>query len=170
MKHIGIFNTSGDVQTALDNETFENPYVAKVNGTLDYNTLQPVQPCYLGEWSDDGQGHYTFQILDNSGFEDVVNIGSLMGVYYGDDPINMDVKLNFDGFSWRMELYVPEESNTPQHAFDEISDYWNSEVLVDPSDTASSVNVNWDGVDTFTFNQDGLIINTINPECSEASE
>lgn len=48
MKHIAIFNTSGDVQTALDEQTLLNPYVALVSGSgLDYNSLEPVPECYI---------------------------------------------------------------------------------------------------------------------------
>ena len=41
MKYINIFNTSGDVQTALNNETLLKPYLAYINGTdkYDYNSL-----------------------------------------------------------------------------------------------------------------------------------
>lgn len=47
MKHIGIFNTSGDVRTALDEQTLLNPYVALVSGSLDYNSMVPVPECYI---------------------------------------------------------------------------------------------------------------------------
>ena len=48
MKHIAIFNTSGDVQTALNEETLLNPYVALVSGSgLDYNSLEPAPECYI---------------------------------------------------------------------------------------------------------------------------
>lgn len=43
-KYIGIYNTLGDVQDALDNGQLSNPYVAKTmdNGKIDYNSLSPV--------------------------------------------------------------------------------------------------------------------------------
>lgn len=45
MKHIQTFSNSGDVQTALNEETLIKPYVALVSGTsLDYNSLEPVPP------------------------------------------------------------------------------------------------------------------------------
>lgn len=47
MKHIAIFNTSGDVQTALDEQTLLNPYVALVSGSLDYNSLKAGPECYV---------------------------------------------------------------------------------------------------------------------------
>ena len=43
MKYINIFNTSGDVQTALNNETLLKPYLAYISGSniYDFNTLSP---------------------------------------------------------------------------------------------------------------------------------
>lgn len=47
MKHIAIFNTSGDVRTALDEQTLLNPYVALVSGSLDYNSIKAGPECYI---------------------------------------------------------------------------------------------------------------------------
>lgn len=44
MRHFGIYANSGDVQTALNEETLVNPYVALVSGALDYDTLEQ-QSC-----------------------------------------------------------------------------------------------------------------------------
>ena len=172
MKHIAIFNNSGDVQTAIIEGVLENPYVAKVSGALDYNTLQPAQPCYLGEWSDDGQGHYTFQILDTgaTSWPNSVSIAQLFDIYPdGGGPYDMDVRLSLnlgEPNVWNMEFHVDDQSDMPVHEFYEGSqEFWNSGAMVDPNESNSSVNVDWDGVDTFTFYQDGLNINTINPEC-----
>lgn len=181
MKHIGIFNTSGDVQTALDNETFGNPYVAKVNGTLDYNTLQPAQPCYLGEWSEEGPEHYTFHI-NNTGdtaWINSVSIAQLFDMYpKGDGPYDVDVRLslsNGESKCWVMEFHVDDQSDMPVHEFYEgDQEFWNSETFVNPDETGSYVMVDWDGADTFDFTVGDMSIplemDTINPECSEASE
>lgn len=172
MKHIAIFNNSGDVQTALNEETLLNPYVAKVSGSLDYNSIQPVGPCYLGEWSDDGAGHYTFHINDTgaTAWMNTVNIAQLFDLYpTGDGPYDMDVRLSVslgEPNSWTMEFHVDDVSDMPIHDFYEgSSEYWNSGAMVDPNESDSTVDVTWDGVDTFTLYQDGLNINTINPEC-----
>lgn len=47
MKHIAIFNNSGDVRTALDEQTLLKPYVALVSGSLDYNSVEPTPECYI---------------------------------------------------------------------------------------------------------------------------
>lgn len=172
MKHIAIFNTSGDVQTALDEQTLLNPYVALVSGSLDYNSIQPVGPCHLGEWSDNGQGTYTFHILDtgDTAWVNVVSIAQLFDLYpSGDGPYDMDVRLALnlgEPNSWTMEFHVDDQSDMPMQTFYEgSSEYWNSGAMVNPNLSDSTVDVTWDGVDTFIFYQDGLNINTINPEC-----
>lgn len=64
IEHFGIYANSGDVQTALNEETLVKPYVAKVGDDIDYNTLSikgvyvvdsdgnKYQPIYEGgnEW------------------------------------------------------------------------------------------------------------------------
>lgn len=178
IKHFGIYANSGDVQTALNEETLLNPYVAKVSGALDYNSLQPVQPCYLGEWSDDGAGHYTFQILDAEatawGAGDGVQIGTLLNVYFNgsNEPIDMSVKMTFDGSYWTMEYIEPNESSNPGYQFEEgVQNNWVcDEVMTDYNSSTAQVQVNWNGTDMFEFFQGALdepdlSMNTINPEC-----
>lgn len=177
MKHIAIFNTSGDVQTALDEQTLLNPYVALVSGSLDYNSIQPAGPCYLGEWSDDGAEHYTFHINDTSdtAWTNGVSIAQLFGLYItGDGPYDMDVRLSLtlgEPNLWSMEFHVDDVSDMPSQEFYEgSSEYWNSDAMVNPNVSDSSVGVTWDGVDTFVFEaipEYPLSMNTINPECSE---
>ena len=173
MKHIAIFNNSGDVQTALNEETILNPYVALVSGALDYNSLQPVQPCYLGEWSDDGAGHYTFQINDTgaTAWENTTNIGQLVNVYFNGDQIDMDVILQYDGYSWSIN-FVPvgrDPSDGQLYSFiQDNPDTWTSDAMTDPDGSASPVTVVWNGEDTFVFEATPdypLSMNTINPEC-----
>ena len=171
MKHIAIFNNSGDVQTALNEETLLNPYVAKVSGALDYNSLQPA--CYLGEWSDDGEGHYTFQINDTgaTAWDYPVNIGQLVNVYFNGDQMNMDVTLQYDGYSWHM-YFVPVGGNPSDgvsYSFiQDNPDTWASDAMTDPDGSASPVSVDWDSEDTFVLEATPdypLSMNTINPEC-----
>ena len=178
MKHIAIFNNSGDVQTALNEETLVNPYVAKVSGALDYNSLQPVGPCYLGEWSDDGAGNYTFQINDTgaTAWENLGNIGQLLNVHYNGDEMDMDVLIQFDGsYAWSIH-FVPvggDPSEGESYDFNQDNpDTWTSNVMTDPGASTTPVFVNWDGEDTFvlaatesvTF-KCPLSMNTINVEC-----
>lgn len=174
MKHIQTFSNSGDVQTALNEETLIKPYVALVSGTsLDYNSLEPVQPCYLGEWSDNGQGTYTFQILDAeaSAWENFVNIGQLMGVYFNGDQTDMDVQLQFDGVSWIM-YFIPvggDPSEGESYSFTEDNpETWTSSTMTEPNYSNSTISVSWNGVDTFVLTATPdypLSMNTINPEC-----
>lgn len=173
MRHIAIFNNSGDVETALDEQTLLNPYVALVSGSLDYNSIQPVGPCYLGEWSDNGQGTYTFHILDAeaSAWENSVNIGQLLNVSFNEDKIDMDVTLQFDGYSWII-YFVPaghDPSDGESYSFTEDNpDTWSSNTMTDPDSSSSPVTVTWNGVDTFVLTATPdypLSMNTINPEC-----
>lgn len=47
MRHIQTFSDSGDVQTALYEQTLLNPYVALVSGSLDYNSIKAGPECYI---------------------------------------------------------------------------------------------------------------------------
>lgn len=174
-KHFAIAGTSTLIQDALNTGSLENPYVALVDGELDYNSMEPERPCVIGEWSDDGAGHYTFQILDtgNTAWEDGVNIGSLADVYFnGDGPINMDVIFGFDGIYWTLD-FVPEggdPSDGESYSFTEGNpDTWISNTMTDSGASTSPVSVDWDGTDTFVFTASEdypLSLDTINPECS----
>lgn len=182
MKHIAIFNNSGETQSALNEETLLNPYVALVSGSLDYNSIQPVGPCYLGEWSTGtsqyGKTGYTFQILDDSAaaWYFGIQIGTLLNVYFngGNEQINMPVRMAFDGSYWSVDYVEPEESTNPSHQFEGgVQDNWSCDVVMtNPSSSTAQVQVDWDGVDTFLFFQGAddepdLSMNTVNPECSE---
>lgn len=56
-KYLGIFNTSGDVQTAINNGELNKPYVALVNNQIDFNTVDN-EPDY-------SQLPLTFEILSD---------------------------------------------------------------------------------------------------------
>lgn len=176
MKHFGIYETVEDAQDALNAGTLENDYVALVDGDLDYNSLAPEEPCYLGEWSDNGAGHYTFQILDTEatawsyGFQ----IGTLMGVYFNGGEADMPVKMAFDGSYWSVEYLEPNESASPSHQFEAGSseNWYCDEVTPDPNSSTANILVSYDGADTFVFSEGAtgeavITMYTINPECSE---
>lgn len=177
MKHIAIFNNSGETQTALDEQTLLNPYVALVSGNLDYNSIQPVGPRYLGEWSDDGAGHYTFHINDTgaTAWTVKVNIGQLLNVNYNGDEMNMDVLIQFDDGSYLWSTYLVPAGHDPSdgesyYFTEDNPETWTSDVMTDPDASSSPVTVTWDGTDTFVFaatQNYPLSMNTINPECSE---
>lgn len=178
MKHIAIFNNSGDVQTALNEETIVNPYVALVSGALDYNSIQPYEPSYIGVWSDDGEGTYTFQILDAESFSlGTVKIAT-SELYFNGDLTNMQFWLTSyenDGWEWQMIINPVEgdASERPEHMF-YGAETWHITELV--TDTASSdgIQVVYDGVDSFIFSSRAagapLSLNTINPGYPDESE
>lgn len=174
MKHIGIFSTSGDVQTAIYNGTLLNPYVAEVSGALDYNTVEPA-PATMGTWSDDGQGVYTFQITETGDtyWEQPVKIGVLNDVYMDGNQDSPDVMLSFSILDkWHIELASNIASSPVEHDFtDSVSDIWLEEgVVTDPNESSASLEVSWDGVDTFVFQRNSsasgpaLSMTTINPD------
>lgn len=175
MRHFGIYANSGDVQTALNEETLVNPYVALVSGTLDYDTAEPEDPCYLGEWSDDGEGNYIFHVLDtgDTAWTNGVNIGTLLGVYFEGAQVDMNVKLTCMGGMFKLELSAEGGSETPSYEFYEgRTEFWEFQVVAaDPDSSDATLKVNWDGRYSFVFStlsaDHPLSMSTINPECSE---
>lgn len=173
MKHIAIFNNSGDVQTALNEETLVNPYVALVSGVLDYNSIQPYEPSYIGEWSDDGEGTYTFQILDSgpSNWGNETTIATANLVLEGAST-DVDITIQYDVINseWHMQIVPPEAeaSNPVEYYFSPgTEDTWDTGVMTDAEDSDSTVRVAYDGVATFTFYSGSannpLYLDTINP-------
>ena len=135
-------------------------------------------PCLIGEWSADGDGHYTLQITnsEDGAWVGGVIIGQLADVYFngGQDAIDMDVILSFDGTNWDMTFVDPNESASPSYPFVEgSSETWDcTEVMTDGNSSTASVHVDYDGDSTFEFYQMGedalaLSMNITNPECSE---
>lgn len=178
INHIGIYGDAAAIQAALNEGSLANPYVAVKDdtGEVDYNTLTPEEPCYLGEWSDNGAGTYTFQILESgdTAWNNAVNIGTLNGVYSDGNHDDLDIKFNYNQGSgtWHMVFFSEIASNTPEYDFEEgVTDAWESGVMTDPNDSDAVISVDWDGTDTFVFNTSGdlhpLSMTTINPECSE---
>lgn len=187
MKHIGIFNTSGDVQTAIENEALLNPYVAKVSGALDYNSVVPTPvPTTMGTWAEDTN---SFTILENDyqtyWSEPPVYIGQFNGVYLVDgeeqsepQPVNMNLYLYYDGVGLNFTLrydYDPSRFDTPSNGFNlgvAGRDYF-EHTYIDPEESNGNIQIDWDGVDTFTFS--GGIYGTLsvtkhNPEYPSAEE
>lgn len=80
MRHIAIFNNSGEIQAALDNETLANPYVALVSGVVDYNSLSPTLP--MGEWENFPDTNIFNIIEDDLSYwsADYIHIGTLHNV------------------------------------------------------------------------------------------
>lgn len=173
MAYIGYFETSGDVITALNEEKIVSPYVAYIadDDRIDYNSLEPQEPCYLGEWSEDGEGHYTFSVdTENAEWEDnPIKIGELLGVSADGNIGDLDIMLSYDTANswWHMEFYNDLFSNCPNHDFSGV-DTWSTGALVDVEESGSEISVEYDGNGSFVFSRSdfGTIpINTINPEC-----
>lgn len=176
VNHINKYASAQAIQDALDNGTLANPYVAMTSaGTIDYNSLEPTpEPsCYIGEWSEDGQGTYIFHVtdIDHSLWETQVKIGVLLGVYSDGNLDNLDVMLTHDNVAdiWHMTLFSELASTTPEHDFgDGLPDFWDSGVMTDPDDSDAAISVSFDGADTFMFltgDLHPLSMTTINPEC-----
>lgn len=174
------FNTSGDVQTALDNGSLGKPYVAYIQNEnrVDYNTKSPA-PAYKGVW-DDVQGdhtEYTFTIVDDSPslWSEDVMIGTINGWYMGEASEsvqgNVDIKL-FKG-SEHYTIYLSSEDREYnevitflQSGFDYSTANLSIRQAEDPTDS------NWESLtikfenDVFTFNEytnTPLNLTTINP-------
>ena len=178
MKYFGIYANSGDVQTALAESALAKPYVALVSGALDYNSIQPQSANYIGEWSDDGQGNYTFQILDVEGFE-LGNVGiATSELYFNGDLSEMTFELlrHYDdgqGFDvWHMYIY-PESSFSDGLDYEFLGeDNWTwtvDELKTSSAGDSDCLSVYFNGTDTFTFSDSSapLSLNTINPEYPE---
>lgn len=164
MKHIGIFNTSGDVQTAIDNGTLLNPYVAKVSGVLDYNSVVPTPvPTTMGTWT--GK---SFQITETGTtyWEQPVKIGVLNDVFMDGNQDSPDVMLSYTIMDdiWHMEFASQIASNPVDHDFSELEPTWSTGVMTNPDESNSEINVEFDGVDTFTFTIADGFLTTINPD------
>lgn len=167
MKHIGIFSTSGDVQTAIDNGTLLNPYVAEVSGALDYNTVVPA-PTTMGTWT--GK---SFQVTETGTtyWEQPVKIGVLNDVYMDGNQDSPDVMLSYNSLSdaWHMEFASNVASNPVEHDFSELDTHWDSGVMTVPDETTSAIFVEYDGTDTFAFTIADGFLTTINPDYPEVS-
>ena len=135
-------------------------------------------PCYIGKWSNDGEGHYTFQITnpDDAAFTEGTAVGLLYGVFFngGQEAIDMDVTFSFDGTYWTVTFHEPNESASPSHTFEAgIPGNWDCEnVMTDGNSSTASVHIGYDGDSTFEFYQmaqdaPALSMGTYNPECSE---
>lgn len=173
MRYIKIYNNSGDVQTALNEESLAKPYVAYITGEdrVDFNELSPVVPCFMGEWSEDGEGHYTFLVdTNNTGWEEnPIKIGELLGVSADGNIGDLDIMLNYDTTNswWHMEFYNDLYSNCPNHDFSGV-DIWFTGTQVDSEESGSEIGVEYDGNGSFIFSRgdfEAINMNTINPEC-----
>jgi hypothetical protein len=75
-----------------------------------------------------------------------------------------------------MEFASIMASSPVEHDFNESGVWYEEGVVTDPNESSASLEVSWDGVDTFTFQRytDGsgpaLSMTTINPEYPEANE
>lgn len=149
-------------------------------GTVDENTFYLIvaepQPQSLGVWSDDGNGTYTFQMLDTDPASWSIHkqIGQLLGVIWTDsgssDPIDMNVYLHESDGSWEIVAIYTEghSSDEPHYDFtDGTQDEWDTGIHTSETSSDSNILVSWDGTDTFTFYSGDsdypLSMNTIDP-------
>ena len=112
MNHLGIFNTSGDVQTALNEETLVKPYVAKIGSNIDFNTLS-VKGVYIVD-SDGNKYQPTNEEENQYIFQFEIDINASWTLYHDGNVVTA----NTGSISW---FYTPEGiqfdsisfSNTP---------------------------------------------------------
>lgn len=137
MRHIGIFSNSGDVQTAIEQETLLNPYVALVSGVVDFNSVKPAGPP-MGTWSVVG-GVYTFTITETAStyWAQPVKIAEVVGydrsAGEAPSPVTWSLSLKYDGL-WTIEYTYPAYSE-PGTAHPDYGDKLDSLCLT--SDTSS---------------------------------
>ena len=165
VNHIGKYLSAQAIQDALNEGTLANPYVAMTSaGTLDYNTLEPTPAVEtMGTWT--GK---SFQITETGTtyWEQGVKIGVLNDVYMDGNQDSPDVMLSYTIMddTWHMEFASNMASNPVEHNFSELDPFWNSGVMTDPAETSSSIDVAYDGTNTFTFTIADGFLTTIDPE------
>ena len=164
VNHINKYASAQAIQDALDNGTLANPYVAMTTaGTLDYNTLEPTPAVEtMGTWT--GK---SFQITetDTTYWGQPVKIGVLNDVYMDGNQDSPDVMLSFSALDeWHMEFASNMASNPVEHDFSELDPTWSTGVMTEPDESNSEINVEFDGVDTFTFTIADGFLTPINPE------
>lgn len=114
----------------------------------------------MGNWSDDGEGNYTFQITetDTSYWEDnPAYIGQIASVIFHGSSTDMNITLEYsslyEGWLLRFED-LGGESEKPEHTFYENGEpeTWDDTgVQVAEGDSDAYVRVDWDGSGSFTF-------------------
>lgn len=164
VNHINKYASAQAIQDALNEGTLANPYVAMTSaGTLDYNTLEPTPAVEtMGTWT--GK---SLQITetDTTYWGQPVKIGVLNDVYMDSNQDSPDVMLSFSALDeWHMEFASNVASNPVEHNFDELEPTWSTGVMTEPDESNSEINVEFDGVDTFTFTIADGFLTPINPE------
>lgn len=171
-KYFGIFNNSGDVQTAINESALTKPYVALVSGALDYNTLEPQSANYIGEWFDAGEGSYYFDLLDAESFSPNAIEIATSELYFNGDLTNMVFALvrfydpNSDEYLYTVYIYPAEEGQSDGIDYTFYGeDTWEITELVTEQDGSAYVQVGFDGLSSFNIYDMGgtLSLNTINP-------
>lgn len=165
INHINKYDDAQAIQDALDAGTLANPYVAMTSaGTIDYNSLEPTPPAptTMGTWT--GK---SFQITETGTtyWGQPVKIGVLNDVYMDGNQDSPDVMLSFSALDeWHMEFASNMASNPVEHDFSELEPTWSTGVMTEPDESNSEINVEFDGVDTFTFTIADGFLTPINPE------
>lgn len=175
MKHIAIFNTSGDVQTALNEETLVNPYVALVSGAVDFNELTPA---YKGVWShatESGLTVYSFTLNDTDRYNWIpgYKIATVPGAYFNGVQGDVDVVLEGDDmYGWKAIFTMLDESGEDEILLYDgqapaptyTTSYVSLNALDEPS--VAYIKLKLEGTTVQFWSSDSvcdLVLNTINP-------
>lgn len=175
MNHLGIFNTTGDVQTALNQETLVKPYVAKIGSNIDFNSLSPAAPA-KGTWTLIQPGFYQFVIDTEADWNNATLISVIPDAWFDDVQGEVvDIKLFYTG-AWEVAF----QSEDPGASGEDDLAFFDGESIakttqfteVGEESDRCPVKVTWDGINTFVFQVEDttvatLEMNTINPPYSE---
>ena len=184
INHIGKYTDSQAVADALEAGTLASPYVVQIDGSIYYdNYPEPEpEPATMGTWSDDGEGHYTFQITETDidygspwTQEGGVQIAELYGVIYDGGTTDMAVKLGYnDNGFWTVDIT---DGGSDHPSSDDLFQVegepqtWESGVQGAEGDSYSTIYVDWNGSDSLTFysasSDNPISIGTIDPEYPE---
>lgn len=176
MKHIAIFSNSGDVQTALNEETLINPYVALVSGAVDFNELTPA---YKGVWSheyvtESGLTVYTFTLNDTDLYNWIpgYKIATVPGAYFHGVQGDVDVVLEGDDmYGWKAIFTMLDESGEDDILlYDGTAPHPTTtrDVTLNPLDDSvvAYIKLIFDGTKVQFWSSEAicdLVMNTINP-------
>lgn len=161
MIHIGIFDSSADLQTSLNRGKIENPYVALVDGDLDYNSLEPQEPAEpIAQWTYNPEGSsYEFVVLDTEALEDAgkVLIATIPDVYLGGMLTDVNMSVYYDGtyYNFSFEDASGQASASDLIQFEdgvaEQNGISTEYTEINPDSSDSKIRVYYDGSEGFAF-------------------
>ncbi len=180
MAYIGYFETSGDVQTALNEEKLVNPYVAYLmdDDRIDYNSLEPEEPAEpIAQWTYIPEGSaYEFNVLNAEALEDAgkVLIATIPDAYFEGNQTDVNISVYYDGadYDFSFEDASGQASISDAIQFEdgvaEQNGISTEHTEINPDSSDSKIRVYYDGSTGFAFVSNDadnpLEMDTIDPE------